>query len=214
MTDRLLHPPNFQLSVQLLEDESFAPLQTLIEELIQNPDQNKQRGAAEFLAGLLNGKTDFLLSKRLSKKTGAKHWPMHSQKELWDWAMPLLKTTFDSKIKTDTLPVWMSFLEVGPPDCTSLLVLTDCSTYFINEILVDIRLSSTTSCRSFALLITMANPLSMPLKLCAFSGPFTKSKTGNSLRGSTKLLNVCGPRYLASTMRHVTILYSMKIENE
>ncbi|KAI0001825.1 hypothetical protein BJV77DRAFT_16959 [Russula vinacea] len=82
--------------VQLLEDESFAPLQTLIEELIQNPDQNKQRGAAEFLAGLLNG---------------AKHWPMHSQKELWDWAMPLLKTTFDSKIKTDTLPVWMSFLE-------------------------------------------------------------------------------------------------------
>jgi len=82
--------------VQLLEDESFTPLQTLIEELIQNPDQNKQRGAAEFLAGLLNG---------------AKHWPMHSQKALWDWAMPLLKTTFDTRIKTDTLPVWMSFLE-------------------------------------------------------------------------------------------------------
>ena len=42
--------------VQLLEGESFAPLQTLIEDLIQNPDQNKQRGAAEFLGGLLNGK--------------------------------------------------------------------------------------------------------------------------------------------------------------
>ncbi|KAI0308000.1 hypothetical protein B0F90DRAFT_1813347 [Multifurca ochricompacta] len=40
--------------VQLLEDESFAPLQNLIEELILNPDQNKQRGAAEFMAGLLN----------------------------------------------------------------------------------------------------------------------------------------------------------------
>jgi proteasome activator subunit 4 len=65
MAERLLHPPNFQLSVQLLEDESFAPLQTLIEELIQNPDQNKQRGAAEFLAGLLNGKTDFLLATQL-----------------------------------------------------------------------------------------------------------------------------------------------------
>lgn len=81
---------------QLLEGESFAPLQTLIEELIQNPDQNKQRGAAEFLGGLLNG---------------AKHWPMQSQKELWDWAMPLLKATFSNRIKTDTLPIWMSFLE-------------------------------------------------------------------------------------------------------
>jgi proteasome activator subunit 4 len=52
-------------SAQLLEDEPFSPLQTLIEELIQNPDQNKQRGAAEFLAGLLNGKADFLLKKPL-----------------------------------------------------------------------------------------------------------------------------------------------------
>ena len=50
---------------------------------------------------------------------------MHNQKELWDWAMPLLKTTFGSRIKTDTLPVWMSFLEVGRLDCTPLLVLTD-----------------------------------------------------------------------------------------
>ncbi|KAI0274846.1 hypothetical protein BC834DRAFT_814888 [Gloeopeniophorella convolvens] len=82
--------------VQLLEDESFAPLQTLVEELIQNPDQNKQRGAAEFLAGLLNGE---------------RHWPMQGQERLWNWAMPLFKTTFGSKIKTDTLPVWMSFLE-------------------------------------------------------------------------------------------------------
>jgi proteasome activator subunit 4 len=107
--------------VQLLEDESFAPLQTLIEELIQNPDQNKQRGAAEFLAGLLNGKTLSLCPIPLSKNIGAKHWPMHSQKELWDWAMPLLRTTFSSRIKTDTLPVWMSFLEVGHLGCTPSL---------------------------------------------------------------------------------------------
>jgi proteasome activator subunit 4 len=139
-----LHPPNFQLSVQLLEDESFTPLQTLIEELIQNPDQNKQRGAAEFLAGLLNGKTDFLLVTHFSKRTGAKHWPLHSQKALWDWAMPLIKTTFDTRIKTDTLPVWMSFLEVGHLDYTSLLDLMDYSICSINEILVDIRLLLTT----------------------------------------------------------------------
>ncbi|KAH9982676.1 hypothetical protein BGW80DRAFT_1433981 [Lactifluus volemus] len=82
--------------VQLLEDEPFTPLQTLIEELIENPDQNKQRGAAEFLGGLLNG---------------VKHWPMQSQRDLWDWAMPLLKATFGGRIKTDTLPIWMSFLE-------------------------------------------------------------------------------------------------------
>src|SRR5260221_171890 len=120
---------------------------------------------------------------------------MHSQKALWDWAMPLVKTTFDSRIKTDTLPVWMSFLEVGNLDHTSLLVLKDYSICSINEILVDIRLSSTISCRSSALLITMANPLSMLSKPCASSGPFTKSKTGNSLGGWIWRLSACGPRY-------------------
>ena len=105
---------NLKSSAQLLEGESFAPLQTLIEELIQNPDQNKQRGAAEFLGGLLNGKAEcFFTLKQSSQSTGAKHWPMQSQKKLWDWAMPLLKATFSNKIKTDTLPIWMSFLEVG-----------------------------------------------------------------------------------------------------
>lgn len=51
------------LVVQTLEDESFEPLQTLIEELISNTDQNKQRGAAELLAGLLNGMGRFALSQ-------------------------------------------------------------------------------------------------------------------------------------------------------
>jgi hypothetical protein len=108
---------------------------------------------------------------------------MLSQKVLWDWAMPLLKTTFDTRIKTDTLPVWMSFLEVGHPDYASRLDLTDYSICSINEILVDIRLSLTTWCRSSALLIITANPLSMLSKPCAFSVPFTKRKTGNSLSG-------------------------------
>ncbi|KAI0322289.1 hypothetical protein OF83DRAFT_1094493 [Amylostereum chailletii] len=82
--------------VQVLEDESFKPLQDLIEDLIADADQNKQRGAAEFLAGLLNG---------------AKHWPVNTQTRLWDWAMPLLMKTLSQKIKTDTLPIWTSFIE-------------------------------------------------------------------------------------------------------
>lgn len=53
---------NLTSSAQLLEGESFAPLQTLIEELIQNPDQNKQRGAAEFLGGLLNGNAELFFT--------------------------------------------------------------------------------------------------------------------------------------------------------
>jgi proteasome activator subunit 4 len=176
--------PNLQLLVQLLEDESFASLQTLIEELIQNPDQNKQRGAAEFLAGLLNGKTFFLCTTLFSKNIGAKHWPMHSQKVLWDWAMPLIKTTFGSRIKTDTLPVWMSFLEVRSPRLhVPPYSDTVSSICFINEILVDIKLSSTTLCRSSTLLITTANRHSMPSKRCAFSGPSMRSRTGNSLGG-------------------------------
>src|SRR5579863_5261780 len=132
---------------------------------------------------------------------------MHNQKELWDWAMPLLKTTFSSRIKTDTLPVWMSFLEVGRLGCTSLLVLTASSICSINETLVDIRLSSTTLCRSSTLLITTANRHSMPSKRCVFSGLSTKSKTGNSPGGWIRRLNACGPRYLASTTRHVPLIF-------
>jgi len=100
----------------LLEDESFEPLKSLIEELLQNTDQNKQRGAAEFLAGLLNGMVLSRASPELGlipSSSGAKHWPADSQKRLWDWAMPLIKKTLDTKIKTDTLSIWSSFLEVG-----------------------------------------------------------------------------------------------------
>ncbi|KAI0050704.1 hypothetical protein FA95DRAFT_1581074 [Auriscalpium vulgare] len=82
--------------VQLLEDEAFPHVQAQVEELIEDTDQNKQRGAAEFLAGLLNG---------------TKHWPAASQKRVWDWAMPIIKKTFGTRIKTDTLPIWTSFVE-------------------------------------------------------------------------------------------------------
>lgn len=45
----------FLNAVQILEDESFKPLQDLVEELLEKSDQNKQRGAAELMAGLLGG---------------------------------------------------------------------------------------------------------------------------------------------------------------
>lgn len=51
----LMLPAIFWTLVQILEDESFEPLQHLVEELLENPDQNKQRGAAELMAGLLCG---------------------------------------------------------------------------------------------------------------------------------------------------------------
>ena len=41
--------------VQLLEDEPFAAFKPTVESLIADKDNNKQRAAAEFLAGILGG---------------------------------------------------------------------------------------------------------------------------------------------------------------
>jgi len=81
---------------QLLEDAPFEALRPTVEMLIINVDQNKQRGAAEFLAGILGG---------------SKHWPVHKQNRLWDWFLPHMKNIFKNNIKTDTLPIWTSFVE-------------------------------------------------------------------------------------------------------
>lgn len=48
---RCLNP----LLVQLLQDEPFEALRPTLEKLLQNNDQNKQRAAAEFVAGLISG---------------------------------------------------------------------------------------------------------------------------------------------------------------
>lgn len=50
-------------AVQLLEDEPWAVLKPILEELIADKDQDKQRGAAELLAGVLNGRTSYRDSK-------------------------------------------------------------------------------------------------------------------------------------------------------
>jgi proteasome activator subunit 4 len=46
---------NANSTVQLLEDEPFDVYKPHVEKLIENKDQNKQRAAAELLAGILNG---------------------------------------------------------------------------------------------------------------------------------------------------------------
>jgi len=44
------------LIVQVLEDEPFEALRPIMERLIADKEQDKQRGAAEFIAGVIGGK--------------------------------------------------------------------------------------------------------------------------------------------------------------
>ena len=55
MTDTSTH----DIAVQLLEDEPFEAFRPTVEKLIADKDQNKQRAAAEFLAGVLGGEFVF-----------------------------------------------------------------------------------------------------------------------------------------------------------
>lgn len=43
---------------------------------------------------------------------GSKHWPMPAQQRLWAWVTPLIPKFLGSNVKTDTLMIWTSFLEV------------------------------------------------------------------------------------------------------
>ena len=45
----------FVATVQLLDDEPLEVLKPIVEELLQDKDKNKQRAAAEFLAGIIAG---------------------------------------------------------------------------------------------------------------------------------------------------------------
>ncbi|KAF5337122.1 hypothetical protein D9611_003196 [Ephemerocybe angulata] len=81
---------------QLLEDEPLDVVKPLVEKLIADKDQNKQRAAAELLAGILNG---------------SKHWPSCKQDNLWSWFTPYIDTILRKNIKSDTISIWSSFLE-------------------------------------------------------------------------------------------------------
>lgn len=85
-------------SVQIAEEQSFESIRPIIEKLLDDTDQNKQRGAAELLGGLV---------------VGSKHWPSTAQKQLWDWFTPIISRVLGSNVKTDTLTVWSTFLEVS-----------------------------------------------------------------------------------------------------
>ena len=43
---------------------------------------------------------------------GSKHWPTEAQRKLWEWFTPLIKKILGQNIKTDTLMIWSTFLEV------------------------------------------------------------------------------------------------------
>ncbi|EJD55475.1 hypothetical protein AURDEDRAFT_109790 [Auricularia subglabra TFB-10046 SS5] len=81
---------------QVLEDECLPLVKPILEKLLANIEQNKQRAGAELLAGILGG---------------SKHWPLSKQNQLWDWLTPMLPKVLGSNVKTDTLDIWTSFLE-------------------------------------------------------------------------------------------------------
>ncbi|KAH8120571.1 ARM repeat-containing protein [Phellopilus nigrolimitatus] len=81
---------------QILEEEPFEYLRPTLEILINDVDQNKQRAAADLIAGILGG---------------SKHWPSDAQERLWTWFTPFLGKILGSNVKTDTMFMWTSFLE-------------------------------------------------------------------------------------------------------
>jgi len=84
------------IAVQLIEDAPLASVQPVIKELVDSDDQNKQRAAAELLAGIIGG---------------SKHWTQTAQKRLWAWFTPLIPRILGSNVKPDNLNIWTSFLE-------------------------------------------------------------------------------------------------------
>ncbi|KAG6832246.1 hypothetical protein H0H92_004211 [Tricholoma furcatifolium] len=92
---------------QLLQDQPFEALRPTLEELMKDKDQNKQRAAAEFLAGLIAGEEAYngpYIYPRM------KHWPTTKQENIWTWLKPFMKQIF-ANVKTDTLMIWTTFVE-------------------------------------------------------------------------------------------------------
>lgn len=85
------------MAVQIVANAPLPSFQKVVFKLIKTDDQNKQRAAAELLAGVIGG---------------SKHWSQDRQEHLWAWLKPLLPRILDSNVKPDTLPVWTAFLEV------------------------------------------------------------------------------------------------------
>ncbi|KAI0343952.1 hypothetical protein BDW22DRAFT_1355187 [Trametopsis cervina] len=80
---------------ETLQAEPMEALQPTLETLLADKDKNKQRGAAELLAGLI---------------CGSKHWPSNDQTKLWEWFKPHLRRVF-SQSNNDMVTIWTSFFE-------------------------------------------------------------------------------------------------------
>ncbi|ESK98482.1 membrane protein [Moniliophthora roreri MCA 2997] len=81
---------------QILEDAPFEVLRPELEALLADKEPDKQRAAAELLAGVING---------------SKHWPLEKQKTVWKWYRPYIKKIFGINLKSDNVTIWTSFLE-------------------------------------------------------------------------------------------------------
>jgi proteasome activator subunit 4 len=98
-----------------LEDLPLEKFLPVLQNLIENKDKNKQRAAAELLAGIIGGKVLCQDDcRRYDGFAGSKHWPTSKQQKLWIWIVPSLKKIIGQNLKTDTLSIWSSFLEVSP----------------------------------------------------------------------------------------------------
>jgi len=99
----------------LLGDDPFDVCKATIEKYITVADKDKQRGAAELLAGILSGKHPChftMVFMTHANFQASKHWSVEKQTKMWNWFAPNMGMIFKQNIKTDTLPVWTSFLEV------------------------------------------------------------------------------------------------------
>jgi len=75
----------------------FETLRPKIESLLAEKEPDKQRAAAELIAGIIGG---------------SKHWPLDKQNAFWKWYKPYIAKTFGPNLKSDTVGIWTSFLEV------------------------------------------------------------------------------------------------------
>ncbi|KAI0702460.1 hypothetical protein BC835DRAFT_1411015 [Cytidiella melzeri] len=64
---------------QVLQAEPLEALRPTLETLLADKEKNKQRGAAELLAGII---------------CGSKHWALDDQTKFWKWFTPQLKQVF------------------------------------------------------------------------------------------------------------------------
>jgi proteasome activator subunit 4 len=81
---------------QLLNSQPWEALRPTLETLLEDKNKDKQRAAAEFLAGVI---------------AGSKNWTLQEQDVLWSWFTPRIPVILRKNIKTETLSTWKSFLE-------------------------------------------------------------------------------------------------------